>query len=424
MTIAMRKLNATRGGSSMRTSSADNSLNDIVAKAILRVLDEPLDWSKLYSLSWIYALAQSIYLQEDELYSNLKNAVLMLLDDEKKFRIAIYDHEGAVGILFSLYHIADRESITSQVVNKVLDAIEKLQWHEFDGEVMVFSYMLASKMKADEHVNNLKKYISNNLNNWFELLDYDSQKNSTYVLFGFAYILDDTLVDIIKEFKLYSDDSYLLRKIIDSYDVELIALILYVLGKLAYNNKLKRIMKKKIGKNAIRIIRQKSIPFIGEVLTKRIYETYLQLGEDIDMKSLPLDLLAKIQLAKIESGLDKPFMLSKFEWKIYQETLKALERGYYRVRRHHLFICLILDSILSSILALIYLSPIFATIVTDISKYLPYNVDAKWVISSIILNLLYGINISLVNYGSIRKEYLLGIVKHLLIDIPKMVKKH
>ena len=35
-------------------------------------------------------------------YGSLKNVVLELLGDEKKFKIVIYDHEGAVGILFSL----------------------------------------------------------------------------------------------------------------------------------------------------------------------------------------------------------------------------------------------------------------------------------------------------------------------------------
>ena len=140
-------------------SSADSLLSDIVAKVIREELEEPLDWSKLYSLSWLYALARSMRLQEDELYGNLKNIVSALLGDEKKFRIAIYDHEGATGILFSLYHIANKEGVSNQVFSKVLETVKELQWHEFDGEIMAFSYMLASKVGAKEYVNDLGKFI-------------------------------------------------------------------------------------------------------------------------------------------------------------------------------------------------------------------------------------------------------------------------
>ena len=194
-------------------SSVSDVFNDIIAKVIREELEEPLDWSRLYSLSWLYALARSMCLQEDELYSNLKNIVSALLGDEKRFRIAIYDHESAAGILFSLYHIADKERGSNQVFSKVLEAVEKLRWHEFDGEIMAFSYMLASRIGAKEYVSSLNKHIDDNLRYWFKHLDYESQRNITYILFGFAYILDEKLADIIKEFKLYSINSDLLRKI-------------------------------------------------------------------------------------------------------------------------------------------------------------------------------------------------------------------
>lgn len=400
-------------------SPTDNMLSDIVAKVIREELEEPLDWSKLYSLSWLYALARTMHLQEDELYRNLKNIVSALLGDEKRFRIAIYDHEGAAGILFSLYHIADKEKVSNQVFTKVLETAKKLRWHEFDGEIMAFSYMLASKVGAKEYVNDLSKFIDDRLRHWLEYLDYESQRNTIYILFGFAYILDEKLADIVKEFKLYSINSDLLREITNTHDIEPIALILYVLGRIAYSRKLRRSVEKKVGKNAIKIIRYKAIPSIGSILTRRISEA----GILVDTKSLPPDLLAKIQLARIESGLDKPFTLSKYEWKIYQEVSKAFRHGYYRVRRRDLIIGLILNAALLLPSLVVVLAPILPSALEITSNMLkhPYYELVKW-LSLVILNMLYGIDISLYRHGSIKKEYLLGVIKHIM-DLPRLVKK-
>jgi len=406
-------------------SSADNELNDIVAKIIREELEGPLDWSRLYSLSWLYALARSMRLQEEEneLYSGLKNIVSELLGDEKRFRVAIYEHEGAAGILFSLYHIASREGGSNRVFSKVLETVEKLRWHEFDGEIMAFSYMLASRVGAMEYVSSLNKYIDDNLKHWFEHLDYVSQRSVIYILFGFAYILDEKLADIIKGFKLYSINSDLLRKITSTYDIEPLALILFVLARTAYSRKLRRSVEKKIGKNKIKTIRYKVIPYIGNVLTRRISET----GILLDTKSLPPDLLAKIQLARIEAGLDRPFMLSKYEWKVYQEVLKAFERGYYLVHRRHLMIGLILNATLllpSFIVALAPVLPDTLGIISSILKYPQYEL-VRWLFLIIILNTLCGINISLYRHGSIKKEYLLGAIKRimkLIMDLLRLVK--
>ena len=143
----------------------------------------------------------------------------------------------------------------------------------------------------------------------------------------------------------------------------------------------------------------------------------------MDTKSLPPDLLAKIQLARIETGLDKPFMLSKYEWKMYQEVLKAFERGYYRVHRQHLMIGLILNATLllpSLIAALALIFPDTLGIISSILKYLQYKPVGG--LSLAILIALYVINISLYKHGSIKKEYLLGVIKHIM-DLPRLMKR-
>lgn len=174
---------------------------------------------------------------------------------------------------------------------------------------------------------------------------------------------------MVKVIKLYSSNSPLLQSILNSSDAELIALTLYVFGKLAYDRKLRRKLKSKVGVGATRSIKYKIIPMLGMTLEKRISET----GLILDVASVPRGLIAKIQLARIESGLDKPFMLSKFEWKVYQETLKALRLGYHRVHRRHLLIGLILNGIFllpSIINVLISLLPNSMTVASAITEIL------------------------------------------------------
>jgi hypothetical protein len=146
--------------------------------------------------------------------------------------------------------------------------------------------------------------------------------------------------------------------------------------------------------------------------------------EHLEEDSVPPDLIAKIQLARAESGFDKPFMLSKYEWTIYQEVLKVLEQGYYRVRKRDLMLGLVLNTVFllpSIIIILAPQLPDMLGILSGLLKHPLYDI-IRW-ISGIVLNILYGIDFSLYKHGYIRREYLLGIVKHLVIDIPKVAKR-
>jgi len=373
-------------------------------------------------------LARNMSLREEELYSGLKSATYDLLGDERLFKIAIHDHESAAGILFSLYQIADREGVSSNDLNRVLEALERLRWHEFDGEIMVLSYMLARRTGGNEYASRLGKEIDDKLRNWFEHLDYSAVRSISYALFGFAYVLDDKLSDIVGEFKLYSTDSDLLQKIEATHDIEPIALTLYALGRIAYSKKLRRSIEKKVGKNAVKSIRYEVITRLGNILNKRISEA----GILEDVESIPQDLLPKIQLARIEAGLDRPFMLSKHEWEIYQEVLKASRKGYYRVHRKHLVLGLILNAVflLSSFIATLTFNLLdIQRIILDMSRIIAnieyiYN-NRIYIIYVLILllNMLYGTNYSLYKHGYIKKEYLLGIINQFKDLLLRLVKR-
>lgn len=399
-------------------------LNISLAEIIREELSKPLSESSLYSLSWLYALAQSIGLQNDVLYERMKERAVKLLKDERRYRIDIYDHENAVGILFSLYHIAVREG--SEAVpysNKILGDLKGLRWHEFDGEVMAFSYMLASAVGSRDMVDELWKEIEASLKTWSRDLDHRSMVNIAYTLFGLAYISDERIIKVVKDFELYSPKSHLLRRILISEDIELMALTLYSLGKLAYDRKLKRL--KEEHKEEIQSIRLEVIPMITNSylipLTEGIASQEIlksPLGESpADIASIPRDLIAKIRLAMIESGLEEPFMLSKHEWEIYQEVIKAREEGYYSVHKLHLTVGLMLNIAIPLVyvfLVLPFLQIMQGSLETAKGILKDLMQSLIYAMYGVPPNLLYGIDLSLITHGYIRKRYMLGVLKHII----------
>jgi len=379
-----------------------NALKEPPVEMIRSSFEDYTDWSKLYPLSWTYALWRSLYLQEKVLYTNLKRMVLDLIENRRNYNIAIYDHEGVVGILFSLYHIADKEKCTNIDYNSILEDVKRLYWHEFDGEVMAFSYMLATKINAGSHISELEENINNYLDKWFRKFNYEDQRNIIYTLFGLAYLADKNLVGLVSKYELYLSSSSLFKSIINSYDIELIALTLYIFGRLAYNRKLKNELKNRVSKRAVEIIRYNLIPELSNILNKRITELKLL----SDLKSIPPDLIAKILLGQVESGLDKPFRLSKHEWWIYQQVLRMIRRGYFKVHRYHLISTLVID----------FFSPI--TIILFHNTYPQY----FHIILPIVLNIIYGVNASLVRHGVIKRESLLGVFGDVINAASKYIR--
>jgi len=384
-------------------SPAGSPLSDIVARVVRKELGGPLNWRRLYSLSWLYALARSMRLrEEEELYSSLRGTVSEVLGDEGKFGAAIYDHEGAAGILFSLYHIATREGVPGRASARALEAVKRLRWHDFDGEIMAFSYMLAGRVGARDYAAGLEGHMGGCLGRWAGDPDYLSQRGALYILFAYAYTLHRGLAVAVRELGLYSPGSAVLQRAAGAHDVELPALALYVLGRAVYNKKLRRQVEKRAGKGVVGAIRYGAIPYIGRVLAWRVSEARAA-GQ------LAPDLLAKAYLALAEAGLDRPFALSKHEWRAYREAVGASRRGYYWARRRHLVIGLVLNAVLLPPSLALALAPVLAPSVAGHPQY-----GLVWWLSPALLNTLYGANLSLYRHGTIEKNYLLlGAAKHI-----------
>ena len=403
----------------IRNPALESNMLNGITKAIREQLEEGPNWKKLYSISWLYVLAQSLSFQKDNIYNLMRNAVLSLLKSRENYIIALYDHESAVGIIFSLYHLADENNLGLSI-SEVLKNIEALRWHDYDSELMIFSYMLAIKINAKEYANNLLKNIKEHLDRWFQELDYESQKSIAYALFGFAYASDKELIKIVKKFNLITKDNMFLQRLMNGHDVENIALVLFTFGKLAYNKKLFKKLKHEAGMLALNTLRFEIIPQLGRILDIRISEE----GMLEDLQHAPPELLAKIQLARIESGLEKPFMLSKYEWEIYQEVLKSAKEGFFGVNRKHLALNLILTAVIPSLIIVLLATPLYHLLIFELNKIIPgYAESVLKIIAFLLFNELYGINLSLWRNGFIRKEYLLGVLKHIPFDVINRLKR-
>ena len=402
----------------IRGSALDSSMLNGITKAIRKQLEEGLSWKKLYSLSWLYALAQTLSFQKENIYNVMKNALISLLKSRENYVIALYDHESAVGIIFSLYHLADENNLNHSI-SEVLKSVEALRWHDYDSELMIFSYMLATKINAKEYANNLLNNIEECLDRWFQQLDYESQKSIAYVLFGLAYVSDEELIKMVKKFNLVTRDNIFLQRVMNGHDIENIALVLFALGKLAYNNKLSNKLKREAGEAALYTLRFEIIPQLGRILNIRIVEE----GVLEDFQYVPAELLAKIQLARIESGLEKPFILSKYEWEVYQEVLKAVKEGFFKVNRQHLVISLILTATIPLLTIILQVAPLYHLLILELNKIIPgYAEIIPKIIAFLLFNELYGINLSLWKNGVIKKEFLLGILKHFFFDLINFLK--
>jgi hypothetical protein len=110
-------------------------------------------------------------------------------------------------------------------------------------------------------------------------------------------------------------------------------------------------------------------------------------------------------------------MLSKYEWRAYQEALKVFKRGYYRVHRRHLIVGLVLNATLLPLSTIIVLVPILPDLLRIILTY--YEL-IRWVSAVIISSILY-INISLCTYGSI--EGVLRDIRRRIMDLLEQLVK-
>jgi hypothetical protein len=314
----------------------------------------------------------------------------MLVEKKENYKNSLYDHEDIVGLLFSLYHMIDEKEAYEKVSNDILEDIKKLKWHEYDGEVMIFSYMLAHKLNNKDYISVLKKNIEECLEKWLNSPDYDFQRQIIFVLFGLAYLSDGLLIDFVKKYRANPNFKVILHKIFDYQDIESIALILYILGRL-----------KEIGKDIYKDIYKK------ELIPEFEFGNFLRsIEQSLEISSMPLDLLAKIKLAKVESGLDKPFVISKYEEQVYQQVKNMIKEEKFVVIYKHLLLTIVIDIFVPLVLFLFYLY--FPNIQIGI-------LPTKDMLTMVVIYFLINVNYSLLTLGSLKwKKVFIGFLSKIL----------
>ena len=89
----------------------EGSLFNVIAHRLLSGEASPRHLGrKLYDLAWVYSVYLALELSSIELLDKMREILKSLISKESKFYNVLYDSQGSVGLLFSLYHLLDRNN--------------------------------------------------------------------------------------------------------------------------------------------------------------------------------------------------------------------------------------------------------------------------------------------------------------------------
>jgi hypothetical protein len=395
----------------------ESSLFNVIARKLLSgEIGLKHSGRKLYDLAWVYSVYSALELSGIEPLDKMREILRSLLSNEFEFYNVLYDSQASVGLLFSLYHLLDRGNENNDfrdLAKRVLKELEQLQWHENDGEVLAFSYLLSTKLDRGFE-RKVKSIIDKLINVWINEGSYYALQNLAYVAFSYSYARKGKeLFSLVNKMGLTGKSSLMLRRILDISDPELLALILYTLSTLAYEDMISGEIEESPdsgeGEKLIKYLRLEIIPELGRHLNVVIEGLNLR----DNPQSVPPNLIAKIRLAKIQSGLDKPFVLSRYEWRVYKQIRVWLLEGYLKVKQGHLLITFLVDALLPlGIIHVLY--PFYARIsevITQTSTPGPHVSIFPWITFILLvltpIDFLIGLNIEILREGEITKNVLL-----------------
>jgi len=395
----------------------ESSLFNVIARKLLSGETGLKDSGRrLYDLAWVYSVYSASELSGIELLDKMREVLRSILSNEFEFYNVLYDSQGSVGLLFSLYHLLDsgnENNALRDIAKRVLKELEQLQWHENDGEVLAFSYLLS--IKLDKGFEKRVKSIIDKLSNvWIDEGSYYALQNLAYVAFSYSYARKGKeLFSLLNKMGLTGKTSLMLRRILDLSDPELLALILYTLSTLAYEGIIPREIEEshdsEKDERLIKYLRLELIPELG----RRLNTVVEEFGLRDNPQSVPPNLIAKIRLAKIQSGLDKPFVLSRYEWRVYKQIRIWLLEGYLKVKQSHLLITSLVDALLPlGIVHVLY--PLYTKIsevIIQTSAPGPHASVLLLIAFSLLvlapIDFLIGLNIEILREGEITKNVLL-----------------
>jgi|GEM_PF-2058741 len=411
----------------------ESSLFNVIAHRLLSGEASPRHLGrKLYDLAWVYSVYSALELSGIELLDKMREILKSLISNEFEFYNVLYDSQGSVGLLFSLYHLLDRNNEGSDfrdLAKRALRELGQLQWHENDGEILAFSYLLSTRL-GEDFESKISSIINKMINIWISSSSYYDLQNLAYTAFSYSYAKKgEKLFSLIVKMGLTSKSSLMLRRFLDIADPEILALILYALSTLAYEDIVPRKIKEKTDSDEdeklIEHLRLELIPDLGRHLDVVIKGLNLEDNPQI----VPPNFIAKIRLAKIQSGLDKPFVLSRYEWRVYKQIRVWMLKGYSKVKQTHLLITFLVDALLP--LGIVYvLYPLYTRLSELVSQTAtagpPENIISWTVFVLLVLapiDFLIGLNIEILREGEITRNALLRAFTALLRELHNAIRK-
>jgi len=387
---------------------------------------------KLYDLAWVYSVYSALELSGIELLNKMSGILKSLISNEFEFYNVLYDGQGSVGLLFSLYHLLDRnneESDLRELAKRILRELEQLRWHENDGEVLAFSYILSTRL-GEDFQSGISSIIDRMIDEWTNNIDYYGLRNLAYITFSYSYTKNgEKLFSLIVKMGLTSRSSLILRRLLDIADPEIIALILYSLSTLAYED----IIPGKIKKDAtsgddvglIEYFRLELIPDLG----RHLDDVLKSLNLEDNLQGVPPSFIAKICLAKIQSGLDRPFILSRYEWRAYKQARIWMLKGYLKVKQTHLLITFLADALLPfGVIHVLY--PLYTRLSELIAQTItagPYTNVISQLLSILLvllpIDFIIGLNMEILREGEITRKGLLRAFTEILRELYNSVRK-
>jgi len=198
-----------------------------------------------------------------------------------------------------------------------------------------------------EVLREVKSIIDKLVDKWINDCSYYSLQNLANLAFSYSYARKgEELVSLLAKMELTSESSLILRRILNISDPELLAFVLYALGTLAYKDIISEELREgpdsAAGEMLINHLSLGIIPNLGRHLDVVIKG--LNLGDN--PQSVPPNLIAKIHLAKIQIGLDRPYFLSRYEWMVYEQIRIWLLEGYSKVKQTHILITFLVDALI------------------------------------------------------------------------------
>jgi len=369
---------------------------------------------RLYDYAWVYSVYIALELSGNEILDKIRQILRSLLSNESEFYNVLYDSQGSAGLLFSLYHLLalDREKGNNDfryLARRALMELKQLQWHDNDGKILAFSLLLSTKLDGDTE-NEVKSIIDKLVDEWIDDSSYYALQNLAYLAFSYSYARKgEELFSLLVKMGLIEESSLMLKRILNISDPELLALVLYALGTLAYEDIIHRKIKERsdsaADKRLINHLRLEKIPDLARNLDVVIKG--LNIGDN--HQSVPPNLIAKIHLAKIQSGLDSPFFLSRYEWRVYNQIRIWLVKGYLKVKQTHLLITFLVDALIPIVIIHV-LYPLYDRLITQTPTLGPLADVLLWLLL-IFIPIIFSINLNLVilKEGEITKRNILWI---------------